>query len=146
MVKKIIIGSDHGGFAMKQQLVRALESWGVEVVDEGPDCMDSCDYPVFAAKVSEKVASGQGFGILVCGTGQGMAMTANRYEGVRAAVCTNEFTARMARAHNDANVLCLGERVIGIGTAEGIVKAYIETDFEGGRHKRRVDLIETKGK
>ncbi|WP_147819321.1 ribose 5-phosphate isomerase B [Salidesulfovibrio onnuriiensis] len=146
MVKKIIIGSDHGGFNLKRHLVEFLKGQGVDVVDEGPESAESCDYPVFAAKVAQKVSREGCLGILICGTGQGMAMTANRFEGVRAAVCTNEFMARMARAHNDANVLCLGERVIGIGTAEGVVQAYLETEFEGDRHKRRIDLIETVGK
>lgn len=143
MGKRIIIGSDHGGFALKQQLINTLEFWGVEVVNEGPDCTDSCDYPLFAAKVARKVVEEDALGILICGTGLGMSMAANRFSGVRAAVCTNEYMARMARAHNDANVLCLGERVIGLGAAEGIVKAYLETEFEGDRHKRRIDLIET---
>jgi ribose 5-phosphate isomerase B len=146
MAKTIIIGSDHGGFNLKKHLVAALESWGVNVLDLGPDCAESCDYPEFAAKVAQKVLDGEGLGILICGTGLGMSMAANRFSGVRAAVCTNEFMARMCRAHNDANVLCLGERVIGIGTAEGIVKAYLETEFEGDRHKRRIDLIETVSK
>ncbi|KAB1439104.1 ribose 5-phosphate isomerase B [Pseudodesulfovibrio senegalensis] len=146
MAKTIIIGSDHGGFNLKKHLVALLESWGYTVLDQGPDRAESCDYPEFAAKVAKRVLDGEGQGILICGTGLGMSMAANRFSGVRAAVCTNEFMARMCRAHNDANVLCLGERVIGIGTAEGIVKAYLETEFEGDRHKRRIDLIETVSK
>lgn len=146
MAKTIIIGSDHGGFNLKKHLVAALESWGINVLDQGPDCAESCDYPEFAAKVAQKVLDGEGLGILICGTGLGMSIAANRFSGVRATVCTNEFMARMSRAHNDANVLCLGERVIGVGTAEGIVKAYLETEFEGDRHKRRIDLIETVSK
>ncbi len=146
MAKTIIIGSDHGGFNLKKHLVAVLESWGMNVLDMGPDCAESCDYPEFAASVAKKAANGEGLGILICGTGLGMSITANRFPGVRATVCTNEFMARMARAHNDANVLCLGERVIGIGVAEGIVKAYLETEFEGDRHKRRIDLIETVSK
>lgn len=146
MATRIIIGSDHGGFNLKKYIVQVLEKRGVEVDDQGPDCTDSCDYPHFAAKVAKKVVDEDVLGILICGTGQGMAMTANRFSGVRAAVCTNEFTARMARAHNDANILCMGERVIGIGTAESIVNAFLDTEFEGDRHKRRIDLIETVGK
>lgn len=142
MSKKIVIGSDHGGFNMKAAFVKALGEWGYDVEDMGPDCLDSCDYPVYAAKVAEKVQDGV-TGILVCGTGQGMAMTANRYGGVRAAVCSNEFHARLARAHNDANVLCMGERVTGLGVALDILKIFLETEFEGDRHKRRVDLIDS---
>lgn len=140
----IIIGSDHGGLALKRVLVPQLKGMGVDVTDMGPDCADSCDYPVFAKKVTEAVlaSGGHTLGILICGTGQGMAMTANRYPGARAAICTNEYTAHMARAHNDANILCMGERVIGPGLAQAIVKTFLNTDFEGGRHARRVDLIE----
>lgn len=146
MSKTIIIGSDHGGLNLKKHLVSALESWGLTVLDQGPTCAESCDYPNFAAKVAQLVAKEKGQGILICGTGQGMAMTANRFPGIRAAVCTDEFMARMARAHNNANVLCLGERVLGFGSAESIVKAYLETEFEGDRHQRRIDLIETVSK
>jgi len=141
--KTIVIGSDHGGFALKQTLVKALADWGHPVEDLGPDCADSCDYPVFAAKVAERVrADKDTLGVLICGTGQGMTMTANRL-GVRAALCTNEFLARMAREHNDARVLCLGERVTGQGLALAILKTFLETGFGGGRHQRRIDLMDT---
>lgn len=143
MNKTIVIGSDHGGFTLKQALVEALTEWGYQVADLGPDCAVSCDYPVYAAKVVEKVREEGQLGVLICGTGQGMAMTANRFSGIRAALCTNEFHARMGRAHNNANVLCLGERVTGIGVARGILKTFLETDFEGDRHQRRIDLIES---
>lgn len=145
MSRTIVIGSDHGGFAMKQALVQKLKEWGYEVDDQGPASAESCDYPVFAGKVAERVGKDV-LGILICGTGQGMAMTANRYPNVRAAVCTNEFMANQARAHNDANILCLGERVIGLGVAESVLKAFLDTEFEGGRHQRRVDLIDTISK
>ncbi len=143
MDKTIVIGSDHGGFTLKQLLIDELKEWGYAVIDEGPDSLDSCDYPYFAAKVVAKVkADDSRLGILICGTGQGMSMTANRM-GVRSALCTNEFHAKMAREHNDARILCLGERVTGQGLALDILKAFLETDFGGDRHQRRIDLIDT---
>lgn len=143
MSKTIVIGSDHGGFNLKALFIKTLKEWGYQVEDEGPDCLDSCDYPLFAAKVCKKVkADDTKLGVLICGTGQGMTMTANRM-GVRAALCTNEFLARMAREHNDARVLCLGERVTGQGLALGILKDFLETEFGGDRHQRRIDLIDT---
>ena len=146
MSKTIVIGSDHGGYNLKQVFIDCLKSWGHDVIDEGPDCLDSCDYPVFAAKVADKVKADDSLlGVLICGTGQGMAMTANRM-GVRSALCTNEFHAAMAREHNDARILCLGERVTGQGLALEILKAFLETDFGGDRHKRRIDLIDTVAK
>lgn len=146
MSKTIVIGSDHGGYNLKQVFIDCLKSWGYQVIDEGPDCLDSCDYPPYAAKVTEKVKADDSLlGVLICGTGQGMVMSANRM-GVRSALCTNEFHARMAREHNDARILCLGERVTGQGVALGILKVFLETEFGGGRHKRRIDLIETLSK
>ena len=145
-MKTIAIGSDHGGFHLKQACIKALADWGYEVLDQGPDCLDSCDYPVFAAKVADLVKTDDGMlGVLICGTGQGMTMTANRL-GVRAALCTNEFLARMAREHNDARILCLGERVTGQGLALSILKTFLETGFGGDRHQRRIDLIDTLAK
>lgn len=146
MGKTIVIGSDHGGYNLKQVFIKQLQDWGYTVEDEGPDCLDSCDYPLFAAKVVEKVkADADKLGVLICGTGQGMNMTANRM-GVRAALCTNEFLARMGREHNDARILCLGERVTGQGLAVDILKVFLETDFGGDRHQRRIDLIDTVAK
>lgn len=143
MSKTIVIGSDHGGYNLKQVFIKTLEEWGYTVEDEGPDCLDSCDYPLFAARVADKVKNDDSkVGILICGTGHGMSMTANRM-GVRAALCTNEFLARLSREHNDARILCLGERVTGQGVALGILKVFLETDFGGDRHKRRIDLIDT---
>ncbi len=139
--KKIVIGSDHGGFALKTHLVKFLWEKGIKVLDVGPECSESCDYPIYARKVAEHVRL-SGLGILICGTGLGMSMAANRFRGVRAAVCTNEYLARMARAHNNANILCLGERVLGFGLAEGVVDAFLNTKFEGDRHLRRINLIE----
>lgn len=146
MKQTIVIGSDHGGYNLKSVVVGALREWGYAVEDEGPDCLDSCDYPLFAAKVCNKLKGDDSkLGVLVCGTGQGMAMTANRM-GVRAALCTNEFHARMGREHNDARCLCLGERVTGQGVALSILKAFLETEFGGDRHQRRIDLIDTVSK
>jgi ribose 5-phosphate isomerase B len=140
--KTIVIASDHGGFTLKQALATALADWGYTVEDLGPDCADSCDYPVFAARAVQRIRDDQSaLGVLVCGTGQGMTMTANRM-GVRAALCTNEFLARMAREHNDARILCLGERVTGQGLALSILKTFLETGFGGERHQRRIDLMD----
>jgi ribose 5-phosphate isomerase B len=142
-VKTIVIGSDHGGYNLKQACIKALEEWGYQVQDEGPDCLDSCDYPLYAAKVTAEVKSDDDkLGVLICGTGLGMSMTANRM-GVRAALCSNEFHARMAREHNDARILCMGERVTGQGVALSILKLFLETGFGGERHQRRIDLIDT---
>ncbi len=139
---RIAIGSDHAGLQMRAAIRAHLSTAGHKVHDHGPGSNVSVDYPDFAALVGAAVRDGDAdLGVLVCGTGIGMSMAANRIKGVRAAVCTNEFTARMTRAHNDANVLCLGERVIGIGAALGIVDAFVDGEFEGGRHGRRVDKI-----
>ena len=142
---RIFVGSDHAGFALKVDLVPALESMGYEVEDIGTRDTESVDYPDFAHEVARKVASGAGLGILICGTGVGMAMAANRHPGVRAAVVSDTFSARMTRKHNDANVLCLGARVVGPGLAEDIVRAFLDAEYEGGRHARRVDKIDPRG-
>ena len=145
-MKTIVIGSDHGGYNLKQVCIKALREWGYQVQDEGPDCLDSCDYPLYAAKVTDAVkADDAKLGVLICGTGLGMSMTANRM-GVRAALCSNEFHARMAREHNDARILCMGERVTGQGVALSILKLFLETAFGGDRHQRRIDLIDTVSK
>ena len=144
--KTIVIGSDHGGYNLKSVVIDKLREWGCTVEDEGPDCLDSCDYPLYAAKVCNKLKDDPSkLGVLICGTGQGMTMTANRM-GIRTALCTNEFHARMAREHNDARCLCMGERVTGQGVALGILEAFLETEFGGDRHKRRIDLIDTVSK
>jgi len=144
--KTIVIGSDHGGYNLKQVLIKALTDWGYAVEDQGPDCLESCDYPLFAAKVVDRVKADDAvLGVLICGTGQGMTMTANRM-GVRAALCTNEFLARLAREHNDARILCLGERVTGQGVALAILRTFLDTEFEGKRHQRRIDLIDAVSK
>lgn len=141
----IAIGCDHAGLALKTALRTALEQRGEAIYDVGTYAEASCDYPDFAHMVASGVASGRyRMGLLVCGTGTGMAISANRHRGVRAAVCGESFSAKMARAHNDANVLCLGARVVGPGLALEILEAFLSTPFEGGRHGRRVDKIEAE--
>jgi ribose 5-phosphate isomerase B len=139
---KIILASDHAGLELRQDLVSSLRERGVSFDDVGPTSRDSVDYPDFAKQVARAVAAGQyTHGVLVCGTGIGMSMVANKYRGVRAALCTTEFEARMARAHNDANVLCVGQRVVGAGVARGILEVFLATPFEGGRHENRIQKI-----
>lgn len=142
-IKKIIIGCDHGALNLKAAVKKHLEAKGIEVEDVGTYTSDSCNYPDYANKVCEKVQDGTyALGILCCGTGIGMSMAANKHKGIRAAVCGDTFSARMTRMHNDANVLCMGERVIGPGLACDIVDLFISTDFEGGRHATRVALVD----
>lgn len=139
---KIAIGSDHGGFEMKELVVGYLRDSGHEVVDCGSKSLESVDYPDFAEKVCAEVRSGNcQAGILACGTGIGMSIAANRYRDIRAALCHESYTARMSREHNDANVLCMGARVLGLEIALDIVRTWINTDFAGGRHQRRVDKM-----
>jgi ribose 5-phosphate isomerase B len=142
MADRLITGSDHAGLALRAEAVKVAKAAGFEVEDLGPFSGDSVDYPDYAKAVAEAVASGRArLGILVCGTGIGMSIAANKVKGIRAAHCTTEFEARMARAHNDANVLCIGERVLGLGLGGAIVKAFLEATFEGGRHERRVQKM-----
>jgi ribose 5-phosphate isomerase B len=139
---KIAIGADHAGLSLKNELVEAIRSRGHEVRDVGTFSGESVDYPDFASQVARGVGKGEvERGVLVCGTGIGMSIVANKHHGVRAAVCTSEFEARMARAHNDANVLCMGQRVVGPGLAKAILEAFLDAAFEGGRHQKRVDKI-----
>jgi ribose 5-phosphate isomerase B len=140
---KIAIGADHGGVDLKEVIRQHLESQGHEVQDFGAHSRESTDYPDFARPVAEAVAGGQfDRGILICGTGQGMAMTANKVRGIRAAVCLDTYSARMSREHNDANVLCLGGRVVGPGLAVDIVDIWLRTEFsDAPRHHRRVEKI-----
>ncbi len=139
---KVAIGSDHAGFEAKEALKRMLIEQGHDVEDLGTNSSASVDYPDFAQAVSHRVADGGAArGVLVCGTGIGMSITANKVPGIRAALCQDEYTARMSRLHNDANVLCLGSRVTGQGVLEAIVTTWLATDFEGGRHQRRVDKM-----
>jgi ribose 5-phosphate isomerase B len=137
-----IVGADHAGLLLKGHLVAFLRSLGDEVEDLGTHTADSVDYPDYARQVAERVAAGEERGLLVCGTGIGMAMTANKVPGVRCAVVTDHFTAGATRAHNDANVMAIGQRVVGAGIAEDALRAFRDTPFEGGRHQRRVDKIE----
>jgi ribose 5-phosphate isomerase B len=139
---KIILASDHAGLELRQALVALLQEKGLTFQDVGPTSSESVDYPDFAKQVARAVAAGEyTHGVLVCGTGIGMSIVANKYRGIRAALCSTEFEARMAREHNDANILCLGQRVLGVGVAKGILEAFLATAFAGGKHARRVQMI-----
>ncbi len=138
----IAIGSDHGGFALKQEIMKHLEEKGLEYKDFGTYNEESCDYPVYGAAVARAVVGGEcDRGIVICGTGIGISIAANKIEGIRAANCTDCYMAEMTRRHNDANILALGARVVGSGLALKIVDTFLETGFEGGRHARRVAMI-----
>ncbi len=142
-MKPILLGSDHAGFALKILIKEVLTSDGIPVEDLGCGDEKSCDYPAFARDLCEGILTGRASrGILVCGTGIGMSIAANRYNGIRAALCTTEFHARMSRAHNDSNVLVIGGRVTGSELALAILRVWLNTPFEGERHQRRIDLIE----
>ena len=139
---KIAIGSDHAGFADKEKIKHQLDELRVEYEDVGTTSTDSVDYPIYAKKVAEKVATGEAeYGILVCGSGNGMQIAANKIHGVRAALAWNEETARLARQHNDANVLSVPARMISPEEVSKIIKSWLDAEFEGGRHKRRVEEI-----
>ena len=140
---KIIIGNDHASPEMKKQLVRSLEELGHEVVNFGVDTDESCNYPEIGEKVGRAVAAGQAdCGILICGTGVGISIAANKVKGVRAAVCSETTTARLVKQHNNANIIAFGSRVVGLETAKDIVKTYLEAEFEGGgRHQLRIDML-----
>lgn len=139
---KIAIGCDHAGVAMKNAILPILEQLDVEWKDCGTESDDSCDYPDFGEKVAEEVSNGSvERGILVCGTGIGMSIVANKFPGVRAALCSEDYSAKMSRMHNDANMLVIPGRVINADTAKNIVTTWFKTDFEGGRHQRRLDKI-----
>ena len=138
----IYVGSDHGGFELKEHVTEYLKEKGLKFEDCGTFTADSCDYPDIAENVANKVVSDKGsFGILVCGTGIGISIAANKVKGIRAACCSDTFSARYTRKHNDANILCFGGRVIGPGMAEELIDAFLESDFEGGRHSKRVAKI-----
>jgi ribose 5-phosphate isomerase B len=139
---KIAIGCDHGGIDLKKVVLPLLEELGHEVSDQGTHSTDSVDYPQFAASVCNMVSEETcDRGILICGTGIGMSMAANRNNTIRAALCHDIYTARMSREHNNANILCLGARVIGPGLAEEVVRAWLATDFSEGRHLRRIEMF-----
>ena len=141
-MSRVAIGSDHAGFELKEHLAAVLRSQGHEVVDHGTDSTESCDYPPICAAVGRTVRDGGAdLGIVLGGSGQGEQLAANKVHGVRAALCNDLYTARMARAHNDANVLSIGARVVGVGLAEEILATFMGTPFEGGRHARRVEQL-----
>ena len=141
---KIAIGCDHAGFAIKNVIIEHITKKGYEVVDVGTDSADSCHYPIYAHALCEKIQSGEcELGILICGTGIGMSMAANKHKGIRAACCSDTFSARLTREHNDANVLCFGERVVGAGLAVELVDAFLGAEYiNGGNHVTRVKMIE----
>ncbi len=139
---RIAIASDHAGYELKSHLVALLSSQGHDVVDHGTDSTESVDYPEYCAAAARAVTASQAdLGIVLGGSGQGEQLAANKVRGARAALCNDLYTARMARAHNDANVLSMGARVVGEGLAEEIVALFLETGFDGGRHQRRVDQV-----
>jgi ribose 5-phosphate isomerase B len=145
---KIALGSDHAGLPLKNEILKYLKSKTLEVGDFGTYTESSCDYPDFAMQVAEKVATKEyEFGILVCGTGIGISIAANKVPGIRAALCSDTFSAHASREHNNANILALGQRVVGVGLALDIVDTFLNAKFEGDRHQRRIDkisAIETK--
>ncbi len=142
MTKIIHIASDHAGFKLKEAIKTHLKGQGHSIEDYGTNSTASCDYPVFAKSLCTSLLKQGGIGILICGTGVGMSIMANRMSGIRAALCSSEFQARATRAHNDANVLCLGERVIGVSIALDMVDVFLNTPFEGGRHQGRIELFD----
>ena len=138
----IALGCDHGGYELKQEIKKYLDEKGIEYKDYGCDSLDSVDYPVYAKKVAHAILDGEcEKGILICGTGLGISLAANKVKGVRAAVCSEPFTAKMSRAHNNCNILAFGARVVGAELAKMIVETWLDTEFEGGRHQRRVDML-----
>ncbi|WP_195940797.1 ribose 5-phosphate isomerase B [Romboutsia sp. 1001713B170131_170501_G6] len=140
---KIGLGSDHGGYKLKEEIKKHLEAKGIECVDFGPNNnLESVDYPIYGETVANSVVNKEiDYGIICCGTGIGISLAANKVKGIRCAVVSDVFSAKMSKAHNDANMLSLGERVLGRGLALEIVDAWINTEFEGGRHSKRVDMI-----
>jgi ribose 5-phosphate isomerase B len=139
---KIALGSDHAGFELKEDLRAYLAGLNIDALDLGAYSQEAVDYPDVASRVAEKVVRGEvEKGLLICGTGIGMSIVANRFPGVRAALCHDSFTARVSREHNDANILVLGGRMIGKGLARELLKVWLETEFQGGRHQRRLDKI-----
>ena len=142
-MKKIVIGCDHAGFGLKDKVIEHIKEKGYDCTDVGTYSADSCHYPYYAEKVCEKILSGEcELGILICGTGIGMSMAANKHNGIRAACCSDTFSARLTREHNDANVLCFGERVVGVGLAIELVDAFLEAEYaNGGNHIKRVEML-----
>lgn len=141
-MKKITVGCDHAAYELKKKVIAHLSERGYEVIDVGTHSTESCDYPTYAQAVCQNIQNGvTELGILICGTGIGMSMAANKHKGIRAAACSDTFSARLTRMHNNANVLCFGERVVGMGLACDLVDAFLDAEFEGGKHARRVDMI-----
>ena len=141
--RRIVLGADHAGVNLKEKLCAHLKELVFEVINVGTFSTDSCDYPVYAKKVCNTLQTGEAdLGILVCGTGVGMSMAANKYKGIRAACCSDTFSARLTRIHNNANVICIGERVLGEGLAFDIIDAFVSAEFEGGKHQRRISMFE----
>ncbi len=141
--KKIAIGSDHGGLEYKNAIIKYLQEKGYETIDVGTYTKESCDYPLYAHKVAKLVANKEtDKGILICGSGIGMSIAANKTKGIRAALCSETTSARLSREHNNSNILCMGERLIGETMALEIVETWLNTEFSGGRHQHRIDLIE----
>lgn len=139
---KIAIGNDHIGVELKEHIKKYLEDKNYTVVDYGTNSTERCDYPVYGKKVADAVASGEcDFGILICGTGVGISLAANKVKGIRAVVCSEPYSAKLSRQHNNTNIVAFGARVIGSATAEMIVDEFLNAEFEGGRHQRRVDMI-----
>ena len=140
---KIAIGNDHVAVALKQDITAYVESMGHQVINVGTDSDERCDYPVYGKKVGNLVASGEvDLGILICGTGAGISLAANKIRGVRAVVCSEPYTAKLSREHNNSNILAFGARVIGPDLAKMIVSSWLEASFEGGRHEARVNMLE----
>ena len=141
--KKITVGCDHAAYEMKLEVIRHLRERGYDVIDVGTNSSESCDFPVFAHAVCKNIQDGvTELGILICGTGIGMSMAANKHHGIRAAVCSDTFSARLTRMHNNANVLCFGARVVGIGLALDLVDSFLDAEFEGGKHQRRINMVD----
>lgn len=140
---KIAIGNDHAAVELKNIIKEHLESKGYEVINVGTDTNDSCDYPVYGEKVGRLVASGEAdAGVLICGTGVGISIAANKVKGVRACVCSEPYTAKLSKMHNNSNIIAFGARVVGSEMAKMITDTWLETEYEGGRHQRRVDMLD----
>ncbi len=140
--KNILIGSDHAGYELKLKVIEHLRELGYTPIDVGNDSLESCDYPIFANRLCVSIQEGKApLGILVCGTGIGMSLVANKHKGIRAACCSDTFSARLTREHNDANVLCFGSRVVGMGLAFDLVDNFLSAEYQGGKHAKRVEMI-----
>ena len=142
IVQSVVIGSDHAGYELKQEIINHLTESGISVKDVGTYSKDSCNYPDYAKALCEEIQNGRfKLGILICGTGIGMSMAANKCRGIRAACCSDNYSAKLTRQHNDGNVLCFGARVVGPGVAVEMTDTFLSTEFLGGRHQARVDMI-----